>query len=165
MRLRRYCRRIRNREMEHGDYELNLVPMLDMFLSLIPFLLLSAAFINYGGVFVEAPSFAAQEQVVVADAKSKELDLAVKVSRDDVKISAYSKGFLAKKDDLQGTFKLDDRANLQIYLQTLKKNYVIASVLFHVDPQIPYQQAVTVLQALRSSDLSKHIVLAVRNLP
>ncbi len=165
MRLRRYCRRMRNQESDHSEYELNLVPMLDMFLSLIPFLLVSAVFVNYGGLMVEAPSFSAQASTPATTLLAKELDLAVKVTEGNVKITAYSKGFLAKMANLQGDFKADDRAGLELYLAEMKKNHKIASILFHVDPQIPYQKAVTVLQALRSSELSRHIVLAVRNLP
>ena len=166
MRLRRYCRRVRNSNGGAEDIELNLVPMLDMFLSLIPFLLVSAAFLNYGGLLIETPSLSSAEEAnEVKRVDEHNLNLAVQVSDSRVTISAYSQGFLSKIEKLTGDFDLTDSSALAQYLGNLKKEYQIKSVLFHVDSAVRYQKAVGVLQALRKSDLSQHIVLAVKTLP
>src|SRR5438105_4572475 len=95
--------------------------MLDMFLSLIPFLLMSAVLASFGGIFVEAPSYstAMQEQ----KDKKKELDIAIQVDKGRVQITGYRDGFETKVAEVKAEFDMKDYKGLKAYLEDLQKKY------------------------------------------
>src|SRR5690242_8227267 len=72
MRERRHKRR---RHRESIVSEIELMPMLNVFISIIPLLLLSAAFVPVTVIKTTLPS----DQAAVADAKDAPLDLAVHI--------------------------------------------------------------------------------------
>jgi biopolymer transport protein ExbD len=160
--------RSRHKRLEVGEAELNLVPMLDLFLSLIPFLLISAVFLNYGGLFVEAPSFTptntlSQNESLNPD--SQEINLLFRVDGDQVTVSGYAKGFLAKVPEVNASFATNDRDGLKQYIsKVMNEHKKISSVLFKATPTTKYEQAVVVLNIVKSLKVSSNVVLAVRNI-
>lgn len=154
---------------ELGETELNLVPMLDLFLSLIPFLLVSAAFLSYGGLKVETPSFA-QNQPVQSEAmpqeaplKIQEIELALRLDQGQIKFSAYDKGFKNKIAEVSGEFSVHDSAAIKTFLSELTKKYSkINSVLFHASVSSKYEEAVAAINYVRAAKVSQNVVLAVR---
>jgi biopolymer transport protein ExbD len=152
--------RRRNHKLNH-ETELNLVPMLDLFLSLIPFLLMSTVFVTFGGIYVEAPATAPVAQESKAD-DQKEIALAVKIEKGRVHITGYRKGFESRIEDIHGDFELKDLKTIRAYLLDLQKKYSkIRSSLFHASPEVRYEDAVAILNLLRATEISKNLVLAV----
>lgn len=151
--------RRRNRKLNH-ETELNLVPMLDLFLSLIPFLLMSTVLVSFGGISVEAPS--ASEASKVTQANEEEVAISVQIEKGRVHILGYRKGFEVKIAQVDAEFDLKDLKQIRDYLSGLQKQYSkIKSSLFHASPETRYEDAVAVLNLIRATELSQNLVLAV----
>lgn len=158
-----------HKRLHLGEIELNLVPMLDLFLSLIPFLLISAVFLNYGGLFVEAPSFAPANTTSTPTpeekANTQEINLLFRVEGSQVKVSGYTKGFIAKLPEVQGEFEISNQQGLRDFIAKTMASYSkIVSVLFKASPTTKYQDAVSVLNIVRATKVSPNVVLAVRSI-
>ncbi|MDB5037598.1 MAG: hypothetical protein JWQ35_1126 [Bacteriovoracaceae bacterium] len=150
-----------SRKRINHETELNLVPMLDLFLSLIPFLLMSSVLVSFGGVYVEAPSYSKAEAQKIEN-KNDELDLAVQIEKGRVSILGYKKGFETKIEAVKGSFDLKDLNGLRSFLTGLQQHYSkIHSSLFHASAETRYQDAVSVLNILRATQVSENLVLAV----
>ncbi len=145
------------------DTELNLVPMLDFFLSLIPFLLISTVLATFGGVFVEAPSYKAQsQQQTQPQDKKEEIDLAVQVADGQIKVFGYKSGYEAKIDSITASFGMVELDKFRAYLGSLHEKYsTIKSSLFHASADTRYEDAVSVLNIVRATKVSNNLVLAV----
>lgn len=159
--------KVRNRKLNH-ETELNLVPMLDLFLSLIPFLLMSTVLASFGGIVVEAPSYAPSTQAQTEKPKlaestaNLELDIAVQIKNGQVSVLGYKRGFESRVEDVKGEFELKNVEGLRAFLSELHHKYSkIHSSLFHASPETRYEDAVLVLNVIRSTEVSQNLVLAV----
>lgn len=149
------------------ESDLNLVPMLDLFLSLIPFLLMSTVLATFGGISVEAPKVTQAASAETSSNNSqemnkKEIDVAVLVEAGEIKLAVYEKGFVNRMNEQDAKFSLQDVSAFKKHIEVLKTQFAhINSSLFRAAPDTRYEEAVAVLNALRSTDLSKALVLAV----
>lgn len=142
------------------ETELNLVPMLDLFLSLIPFLLMSTVLVSFGGVMVEAPSQVASTEA--ASGADQSVSLSVEIEKGRVRISGYRQGFQVKVDQIRGDFDLKDLAQIRSFFSGIQKDYSkVASSLFHASSETRYEDAVAILNLIRATEVSKNLVLAV----
>lgn len=69
--------RLRKQRMEDGSFDLNIAPMLDMMVTLIPFLLLSSVFLRI--TLIDSPLPSAVAQTVVNEKDKKEKDVSIKL--------------------------------------------------------------------------------------
>lgn len=144
------------------DSDLNLVPMLDLFLSLIPFLLMSTVLASFGGIFVEAPKQGPQAAATAQDSNSKKWSLAIAVDKEQIRVSVYEGSFERKLAERDRNFLVTDREAFKAYIQSLKTEATkITSSLFRATSETRYEVAVSVLSALREAEASESLVLAV----
>ena len=141
------------------DMRLNLFPIMNLFVCLIPFLLMSAVFVHLGGLRVEAPSPTSEE--LEKKTKSQPVTLTFKVVGNQVTIAGYTQDFQVKLKNIRGTFSVKNIDSLRTYLEALKKKHrKIGSSLFFASPETKYDSAIKVLNALEASNVSDNVVLA-----
>jgi biopolymer transport protein ExbD len=139
--------------------ELNLTPMMNLFVALIPFLLMSSSFMHYGTVDVTAPSKAAEG---TAAAKTDELWLEVIVHPQEVLVRAHSKDYESEYEAYRKSFAHTEMTQLVAHLQKMKADHATwGPSLFHASPETRYEQAVNVLSRLRAFDQTSSVVLAM----
>lgn len=144
----------------HDELELNLAPMMDLFVSLLPFLILSASFVQLGGVDAKGP--AAADQVSKVAAKDQD-DLWLSVNMDSKKIfiSGHRKDFDRTVEGVKAEFTHEQLPELQAYLDSLiAKNYKMGPSLFHAGSDARYDQVMACLSTMRSSKAVQEIVIA-----
>lgn len=125
--------RIKRREME-DDCEPNLTPIMNMFLVLIPFLLMSASFYHVKAVNTSIPILAESTEKAEAD-NSVSLTVVVELKKDALKVSVMSDQLTG--DELnqfkaeypmssENTYSLDQLSN---HLLGIKNKYPKSSTL------------------------------------
>jgi len=150
--------------MDPGD--INLTPMMDLFVVLIPFLLMSAAFVRLGGVQVAMPSSKSAATELADNSKLQTISLTFEVSEKDIKVRGFSDQFVTEVSGVSGEFSLENEAQglgqLRSFLEGLRSKYQnFGSSLFHAAPTATYEQALHVLDTVHSvAGVSKEIILA-----
>jgi biopolymer transport protein ExbD len=141
------------------DFQLNLTPIMDLFVGLIPFLILSASFVEMSGIEVQSPS--ASSTAAQKTESKEELWLSFEVSDSKVTVTGYGKDFDRAVSAVKSEFKLEQLDQLKIYLDGLaQKNYRMGPSLFYVSPETKYEKAISVLSAMRSTKTVHDIVMA-----
>ncbi len=143
--------------------ELNLAPMMDLFVALIPFLIVSSSFIQLGGFEMQAPSAATSTaQAPSKNDQVKEIWLAIEVTESQVKVTGYEKDFAREIPGIKSQFALTELKQLTDYVSSLtaNSNSKMGPSLFHASPETKYENAVAVLNALRSSPAVTEMVMA-----
>lgn len=144
------------------EINLNLVPMMDLFVGLIPFLLIAAAFTKFGGVDVQAPSNTANQTHQEQKKPSDEVWFEVSVDQDKIEVQGFSKDFEKPLENLKAEFSVEKVAQFEAYLQGLaSKNTKFGPVLFHATSPTTYEQGISVLTVIRSEKTIPDIVLAM----
>ena len=147
------------RRMRRPDQEteLTLIPVMNLFVGLIPFLLLSTAFVKFGGIDVYAPS-TSQEQL---EQDSSKLSLTFKVQNKKVTVAGFKNGFDSPVKSVSASFKLKDKEAFMAHMIAVKQKFPhIATTIFYADPDSKYHEAVTALDSIRSLNLDSNIIMA-----
>jgi biopolymer transport protein ExbD len=136
------ARAIRNHAKYKGRHDLNIVPMIDMMVILVFFLLFTAVFSNTNilELNLPAPNSSVPEL-------PKGLNLEVIVRADRIEIADRNSGILRTLPKKDGEF---DYAGLSEYLQFVKAKYptvLAGSVL--LEPNIPYDVLVQTMDNVR----------------
>jgi biopolymer transport protein ExbD len=136
------ARSIRNHAKYKGRNDLNIVPMIDMMVILVFFLLFTAVFSNTNilELNLPAPNSSVPEL-------PKGLNLEVIVRGDRIEIADRNSGILRSLPKKEGEF---DYKGLSEYLQFVKSKYrdtLAASVL--LEPNIPYDVLVQTMDNVR----------------
>ena len=141
------------------EIEVNLIPVMNLFVTLIPFLLLAAAFYHVGVIPTSLPSQTDQKSDIAADVKSVTVDLLIAEDRIDVSASnavldeetlaALAVTIPKKKDG----YDLD---LLTEALLAIKGQYVESdTVVVLPEDKVRYQDVVRVLDVTREQTINK----------
>jgi hypothetical protein len=124
---------------------------------------MSTVLATYGGIFVEAPSYKPpSQQDSKKDEKKDEIDLAVQIASGQIKVFGYKRGFESKISSVTASFGLQEIESFRTYLLSLQQKYSkVNSSLFHASAETRYEDAVQVLNAIRATQVSENLVLAV----
>lgn len=141
-------RKYRHREVD-STFELNLAPMLDIIVSIVPMLLLSVVFVRIAVVETPVPQ-AVQKAITQAENKN-DVQIQLSVSKDHgFKIQVMSKG--QTKDinvALKGT-ELDFEA-LHSQMVTLKQQYPdVFKMELHPSEEVALEQIVATMDKVRT---------------
>lgn len=140
------------------EAELNLVPFIDIFVTLISFLLVTAVALQLGNISVEVPGGRSEKSVVLDEAVS----LAVDLESDQITLAGYRKNLEVAVKDIRRIFPLEKVDAFQSYLGEVKARYKNIHVsVFHASKNTSYQKAINVLNAIHKSGISSSVVLAV----
>ncbi len=136
------------------DVEVNLIPVMNLFVTLIPFLLLAAAFYHVGVIPTSLPSQTDGESDVAADVKSVTINLVIEQEKIIMSASnsALSEETLAA---LSSTIKRKaegyDLDVLNKALQAIKKKYKESDTIIVLPgDDVKYQDVVLVLDSARN---------------
>ena len=147
-----------NRRPQEAE-ELNLIPVMNLFVCLIPFLLMSAAFVQLGAVDAETPSRGAPASEESAEVK-QEIRLIVQVDSKHIRLSAFSDAYQTRLPDYDQMIAMDDRSALQERLKEIAEATQVHSTLFRVESETAYSSAIGVLQEIRQTENIGKVVLA-----
>jgi len=150
--------RKRNKKIEQ-EAELSLIPVMNLFVCLIPFLLISAAFVRMGAIKVDVPSESKGSQADVEQASK--LVLTFKLENGKVTVEGFSQNFQNNIASLKKVFFLSELELMKTYLLELKsKNESVQVSLFYATQESKYQDAISVLNAIETSGLESSIAIA-----
>jgi biopolymer transport protein ExbD len=142
MSTRRSRKHNRRREAE----ELNITAFMNLMVVLTPFLLITAVFSRLGILELNLP--AAQSEA--AEPKQPEFQLEITVRESGIEIGDRTAGVLSRIEKTGDNYQLND---LSTYLARIKQQFpskVDATLL--LEPNIPYQLLVTVMDRIRVSE-------------
>ncbi len=147
---------VKNRKNAEDDSELNMIPIMNIFLVIIPFLLTSVSFFHIKAISTSVPVMA-DSSPDTATRETVKLTVIVEMRRTDLRLSAISDGLspevLQDYDQLlkrspDGSYPLDQ---LNQYLQTLKGIYPASDTLLLVpDNTVIYESIIQAMDAARS---------------
>lgn len=139
--------------------EMNLIPVMNLFVCLIPFLLLTASFVRLGAVESELPKNGkALEQ---KDSTAKSLDLIFQMDGDKVIVTAFRNGFQEQVPEVKASFLSTESEKLDSYVNELAEKYEsLKSSLFRAGSKTRFEDAVKVLATIRKNESIKSVVLA-----
>lgn len=133
--------------------EVNLIPVMNLFVVLIPFLLMSAAFYHVSVIPTSLPSQTDESSDIAADEQSVTVNIVVEP--DQIQISASSA--LLDEETLSGLSasipKKEDRFDLEMLgraLYAIKLKYEKSdTVILLPSPEVEYQDVVMILDTAR----------------
>lgn len=141
------------------EIQLNLTPMMDLFVALIPFLIMSASFTQLGGIDLQAPSSKTGTPAKIE--ASNDLWLMFEVKGDQIHIQGYDKDFNSTRAQIKGDFTSAQTDQFQIFLSNLEAGkWKMGPSLFHASPETKYEQAILFLNTIRGSKNLNEIVMA-----
>jgi biopolymer transport protein ExbD len=151
----------RDRRRVEGTEELNLIPVMNLFVCLVPFLLLTAAFVQFGAIDMELPK-AQAAQVNEDERLQKRINLIFIVDANKINVSGYRSGYSQPVESVYADFSHQELEPMVTYLQELaaKEDSEIGSSLFKAEPRTRFEDAIKVLNAIRKQDFLKSVVLA-----
>ncbi len=143
------------------DQELDLIPVMNLMVTLIPFLLLGAAFYHLGVIPTSLPNnVSASDSPPATEIKvnlilaitATELALTGTVTGPDPDENETIKQTLKKTFPIQGKGKYDT-VGLQVHLEGIKDKYPKSdTVLVKPEEQIKYEALVSILDAIRDKE-------------
>ena len=147
---------VKNRKNAEDDSELNMIPIMNIFLVIIPFLLTSVSFFHIKAISTSVPVMA-DSSPDTATRETVKLTVIVEMRRTDLRLSAISDELspevLQDYDQLlkrspDGSYPL---GQLNQYLQTLKGIYPASDTLLLVpDNTVIYESIIQAMDAARS---------------
>jgi len=143
-----------------SEGELNLNPMMDVFVGLLPFLIVSSAWMQLGALDLKTPAIqanAAEEQKNDAD---QSIWLEVYVEKEQVSIMGYTASFSRELAQHNRKFDIRKPESLQDFVKSLKEKNKLGPSLFHASQDTTYEQAAQVLKVLRAKDGVPEVVMA-----
>ncbi|MDJ0782184.1 MAG: biopolymer transporter ExbD [Desulfosarcinaceae bacterium] len=140
------------------DDEINMVPIMNMFMVLIPFLLMSASFFHIKAINTSVPVLAEGSQEDHAE-KQISVTVVVKLRIDGINTSSLSND-LSKKElaDLEGDFSFDAGnekayAAFSEHLMKVKKRYPKSDTLIIIPAEdIIYDTIIQTMDVARKTD-------------
>ena len=150
----------RRKAKTEEDVEVNMVPIMNMFLVLIPFLLMSASFFHIKAIKTSAP---VQGEVMLNDVKEKDKKVTViaEIKKNRIQLSANSDSVLFEeikkwehqiKNGQQQSYRFDQ---LTLYLQEIKQSYPSSDTVIIVpDQDVEYDTIIQAMDAARHSQSS-----------
>ena len=142
------------------EIQLNLTPMMDLFVALIPFLIMAASFTRLGGIDLQAPSATSGSPQQI-EKPSNDLWLMFEVKADTLNVQGYDKNFSNERSKIKGQFTLNEIEKLKSFLANLQgPEWKMGPSLFHASAETKYEQAVAFLNAMRGSKSVTQIVMA-----
>lgn len=167
--MARFRRQKRNIE---EDTELNMVPIMNMFMVLIPFLLMSASFYHIKAINTSIPVHADTTSKQTADDQKKEekITMVIELKADEVRISALCADLSSK--ELATLEKVVPRStDREVYfseiarhLGTVKEKYPASDTMILIpDDAILYDDIVQAMDCARKTetqDLFPNVVLS-----
>ncbi len=141
------------------ELDVNLIPVMNLFVTLIPFLLLGAAFFHVGVIPTSLPSQTDETSDIAADADSVTVNL--HLSQEKLQISASSAVLPPEAlDALAMTVPRTDKGYdldlVSLALYAIKREYARSdTVIVLPDEYVPYQDVVMVLDAAREITLDE----------
>jgi len=149
------------------ETEINLIPVMNLFVTMIPFLLLAAAFYHVGVVPTSFPSQTDKQSDLAADPKSVTVDLLVE--KDKIELSASNT--VLDEETLNGLALTVERKDGKFDYELLGKAlYAIKqrfpnsdTVIVLPSDDIPYQDVIRVLDTAREITLNKGTPQEVHN--
>lgn len=141
--------------------DVNLVPVMNLFVVLIPFLLMSAAFYHVGVIPASFPSQTDGTSDVAEDTRQVTINLVV--DREGIQLTAANAALA--QDTMAGLSVslprkegAHDLVQLQQALYAIKTQYPDSdTVILLPDPELPYQEIVRILDASRQVTLDKDL--------
>ena len=142
--------------------ELNLIPIMNLFVCLVPFLLLTAVFVKMGGVKAEMPVTASSESSEATPEKKEQIiDLVFQIDGQEVELVGFTDQFQKPLSDVHAKFQLTAIDSLDQILTEISSKYPKwRSTLFKASPSTRFEDAISVLSKLRANNLIKNLVLA-----
>lgn len=155
-------KRRKNLKNNEETPELNLIPIMNLFVCLVPFLLLTAVFVKMGGVKAEMPTAASSEASQVDPLKKEQvIDLVLQLDGEEIELVGFSDQFQRPLSDVHAKFQLSAIDNIDQILTEISSKYPKwRSTLFKASPSTRFEDAISVLSKLRGNDLIKNLVLA-----
>lgn len=142
-------RAFRRPKMDESTYDLNLAPMLDIIVSIIPMLLLSVVFVEI--TVVETPVPQAVERAVAAQEEKNEVQITLSVSKSSgFRIVVNDKGQTHEKNIALKGKDLDIDALKKEVLQTKLRYPNIFRVELNPDETVPLAEIVAVMDGIRT---------------
>jgi biopolymer transport protein ExbD len=141
------------------EVDVNLIPVMNLFVTLIPFLLLGAAFFTVGVIPTSLPSQTDESSDIAADLKSVTVNL--HMSSDQLQISASSavlppEALEALAMTVPRTDKGYDLDLVSMALYAIKREYERSdTVIVLPDEYVQFQDVVMVLDAAREITLNE----------
>jgi len=144
-----------------GTEELNMVPMMDLFVAIIPFLLVSVSFSQLGAVDAEMPALAKSSDRSQKKEDSVTVDLIFNLSSEKMNVTGYTQKFSTPVAGINQDFAIADVKNLEAWMSELKKKYPQVGIgLFRVAGEVQYDQALTWLSKVKKAPELVSVVLA-----
>ena len=142
--------------------EPNLIPIMNLFVALIPFLLLTAAFEKLGSVSADLPVLSdSSKSDATAEAKSKKLELIFNLSTDKINVTGWNDRFSVPVESVNQSFGVTEIQQLEKWLSELKtKHPELGTSLFRAEGAVTYDLAMTWLSSIRRNPSLASVVLA-----
>ncbi len=148
----------RRRSKDEQDTELDMVPIMNMFLVLIPFLLMSATFLHLKAINTSVPVQAERTADATTEPKV-EVTLVVEIRDGGFHISALSDALGATElSTLSAKIPRDDEgmysfAQMADHLATVKDRYPASSTMLVIpEPAVLYGTIIQTMDAARTTD-------------
>jgi biopolymer transport protein ExbD len=146
------------RRRQDMDDEINMVPIMNMFMVLIPFLLMSASFFHIKAINTSVPVLAEGSDEDAAE-KQIAVTVVVKLKTNGIQTSALSKD-LSESDlavlDGEFNFNADNETTYTAfseYLQSIKKRYPKSDTLILIpEDDILYDTIIQTMDVARKTD-------------
>ena len=147
MRSRKYLRRAREAEL---DMELNIAPIIDCFIVVIAFLLVSASFITIGAIDAGSAGASPTDiSSVTTEAKRESIELAVQMKTNRALIVTLS-GDKNDKFEIISAKGAFDLGSLAEKLGEIKKSFPsLDSANLNADDGVLYQDVIRTLEGVR----------------
>ena len=140
------------------ETELNLNPMMDIFVGLVPIMLVTASFSHYSAVQTTLPS---KEISQSTEKPAEEVRLTFEVQDTFVLVSGFNSGFDKPIAALNQRFSTADLSKLKQEIEAIKVRYPkLGPTLFYATASTPFQTAIDVLDLIKSTIKTSDVVLA-----
>ncbi len=159
----------KGRRISDDDTELNMIPIMNIFLVIIPFLLTSVSFFHIKAISTSVPVMADSTHVSVKPGKIK-LTVIVEMRPADMRLSATSEELdLQELEQFEQLIKLQAAGmypltELNEYLQSIKRTYPASDTLVLIpDETVVYESIIQAMDAARNfndSPLFPNVVLS-----
>jgi len=151
----------RSRRRTNDDVDLDMVPIMNMFLVLIPFLLMSASFFHLRAINTSVPVLGDTKAVegrasdirltVIVELEEKGVHLSVMSAEVEQGVADAMERYIQKTDEYK--YPLDD---LSSNLKAIKAQYPLSDTLIIIpDPSVIYETIIQAMDVARYSDDSK----------
>ena len=145
----------KRRRNSEEDTELNMIPIMNIFLVIIPFLLSSVSFFHIKAISTSVPVMADKTTVSAKDEVIK-LTVILEMHPDNLRLSAEAEGIdLQELKKFEQSIQLkaegmDPLTDLNKYLQELKTAYPASDTLLLIaDEKVKYESIIQTMDAAR----------------